>query len=61
MLTAVSSSDTSISRPTPERCASHNPAMRAAIATYPPAKSTTETPALVGGPSGAPVIDIQPA
>jgi hypothetical protein len=57
---AVSNKEVSQSQPTPSRRACHTPATSANALTYPPEKSTSESPDFTGGPSGAPVSAIHP-
>src|SRR6185312_8593183 len=52
---AVSYSEMSQSQPTPSRRARHSPLSNAIAETYPPDRSTIDSPLLVGGPSGSPV------
>jgi hypothetical protein len=60
-LRAVSNSETSASQPSPSRPARWMPASIAIAATYPPERSTSDSPLFVGGPAGSPVRLIQPA
>ena len=56
----LSSSETSSRRPRPVRSRSRRAARMPAAACSPQSTSTTATPALLGGPSGSPVMLIRP-